>query len=139
MYSWMVGKVVRAVFAQLSKGNARAATRMFAPDARFVFAGDSSFGADLRGKAAIVQWFERFVALRPRFEIHDVVVSGPPWNMRACTRFTDHLPLPDGDGEIHNPGMQYLRMRWGRVTEDWVYIDTALVARFDARLKAAAA
>src|SRR5215210_7392554 len=128
MYSWLVGRLVRSVFAELSKGNADAALRMFAPDARFVFAGDSSFAADLSDRAEIERWFARFAALRPRFEIHDVVVSGPPWNMRVATRFTDHLPMPDGDGTLDNPGMQYLRMRWGRVKEDRVYVDTQLVA-----------
>lgn len=134
MYSWIVGRIVRGVFAQLSKGNPDAALRKFAPDARFVFAGDSSFGVDLTDREEIERWFARFAALGPQFEIHDVIVSGPPWNMRVATRFTDHLPMPDGDGTLHNPGMQYLRMRWGRVKEDRIYIDTQLGAEFDARL-----
>jgi ketosteroid isomerase-like protein len=134
VYSWLVGLLVRRVFAHLSEGNPRPALRMFAPDARFIFHGDSSFGADLTDKAEIEAWFARFAAFSPSFEIHDVLVSGPPWNMRVATRFTDHLPMPDGDGVLHNPGMQYLRMRWGRVKEDRIYIDTQLVAEFDRRI-----
>jgi ketosteroid isomerase-like protein len=134
MYSWIVGRVLRSVFRKMSAGDAHAAVRAFTRDARFVFPGRHSFAADLRGKPDIERWFERFVALGPRFEIHDVVVSGPPWNMRVATRFTDRLRMPDGDGEYRNDGMQYLRMRWGRVTEDRIYVDTQLVAELDTRL-----
>ncbi len=40
-----------------------------------MFHGYHSFAADTRHHEEIRAWFERFVALRPRFEIHDVVVS----------------------------------------------------------------
>jgi ketosteroid isomerase-like protein len=136
MYSWLVGRLVRRVFARLSAGDPQAALRLFAPGAHFVFHGDSAFGTDTSDRQEIEAWFHRFAALGPNFEIHDVIVSGPPWNMRAATRFTDHLRMPDGDGMLHNPGMQYLRMRWGRVKEDLIYIDTQAVADFDRRLGA---
>src|SRR3954454_465716 len=113
MYSWIVGRVIRRLFARLSAGDASAVLGAFTPDAHFVFPGDSSFALDTRDHAEIEAWFRRFVALRPAFEIHDVLVAGPPWNMRAAVRFTDRFPLPGGDGEYVNNGMQYLRLSWG--------------------------
>jgi ketosteroid isomerase-like protein len=135
MYSWVVGRVIRRLFAQLSAGDAGPVLRAFTPDARFVFPGNSSFAADTRDRGEIEAWFRRFVALGPTFEIHDVLVSGPPWNMRAAVRFTDRFPLPDGS-EYENHGMQYLRLSWGRVTEDRLHVDTARVAELDALLAA---
>src|SRR3954451_21586000 len=140
MYSWIVGRVIRRLFAQLSAGDVEPVLRAFSRDARFVFPGDSSFAADTRNHAEIEAWFKRFVALGPRFEIHDVVVSGPPWNMRAAVRFTDRFPMPDGGGDEYvNNGMQYLRLSWGRVTEDRLHVDTRRVAELDARLTSQAA
>jgi ketosteroid isomerase-like protein len=136
MYSWIVGWVVRRLFAQLSAGDVEPVLRAFSRDGHFVFPGDSSFAADTRDHAEIEAWFRRFVALAPHFEIHDVVVSGPPWDMRAAVRFTDRFPMPAGGGEYVNHGMQYLRLSWGRVTEDRLHVDTARVAELDARLAA---
>src|SRR3954454_19415773 len=136
MYSWIVGRVIRRLFALLSAGDADSILRAFTADAHFVFPGESSFALDTRDHAEVAAWFERFVALGPSFEIHDVVVSGPPWKMRAAVRFTDRFPLPGGAGEYVNHGMQYLRLSWGRVTEDRLHVDTARVAELDARLSA---
>jgi ketosteroid isomerase-like protein len=136
MYSWLVGRVVRRLFTRLSAGDAGPVLRAFTSDARFVFPGDSSFAADTRDHAEIEAWFRRFVALGPRFEIHDVVVSGPPWDMRAAVRFTDRFPVPGG-GEYENNGMQYLRLSWGRVTEDRLHVDTQRVSELDSALQRA--
>ena len=78
----------------------------------------------------------RFVELGPRFVIHDVAVAGPPWNMRVCFRFSDRIALPGGV-DYDNEGMEYLRMRWGMIREQRVYVDTERVAQLDARLAAA--
>lgn len=136
MYSWIVGRVVRRLFARLSAGDPEPVLRAFAPGARLVFPGDSSFATDTRDRAEIEAWFRRFVSFGPNFEVHDVVVSGPPWNMRAGVRFTDRM-TPPGGGSYENDGMQYLRLRWGRVTEDRVHLDTQLVAELDAGARAA--
>jgi ketosteroid isomerase-like protein len=46
-------------------------------------------------------------------------------------------PIPDGD-IYENEGMEYIRVRWGKIAEQRVYLDTERVADFDARLAAAA-
>ena len=137
MYSWIIGRVVRALIGRLNGGDIRTLMRTFASDAHLVFPGRSSFAGEHRGKDEIEAWFERFVALGPKLEVHDVAVAGPPWDMRVCFRFSDRIPIPDG-GEYSNEGMEYLRIRWGKLREQRVYLDTEKVADLDARLAAVA-
>jgi ketosteroid isomerase-like protein len=108
---------------------------MFASDAHFVFPGRHSFAADLRDPDQIQAWFERFVALGPHFEVTDVIASGPPWNMRVGVRFADRIALPDGR-DYANQGMQYLRLRWGRIRLDRIFLDTQAIAEIDPLLTA---
>jgi ketosteroid isomerase-like protein len=138
MYSWIVGRALRMTIDRLNSGDAQAVLRMFHKDAHLVFPGHSSFAGDHRGKPRIEAWLERFVALQPKFVIHDVTVAGPLWNMRVGMRFSDRIPTPDG-GMYENEGMEYIRIRRGKVVEQRVYLDTERVAGFDARLAAAGA
>lgn len=135
MYAWCVGVLVRRGFRKLNTGEVSGALEMFAPDAHFVFPDRHSFAADRRDPEQIRAWFERFVALGPHFEIADVIGSGPPWNMRVGVRFADRIALPDG-GRYQNEGMQYLRLRWGRVRLDQIFLDTQAVADVDPVLSA---
>lgn len=136
MYSWIIGRVVRTVIGRLNAGDIRLLMVTVASDAVLVFPGESSFAGEHRGKHAIEAWLKRFVELGPRFVVHDVAVAGPPWNMRVCFRFSDRITVPGG-GDYDNEGMEYLRMRWGMIREQRVYLDTERVARLDARLAAA--
>lgn len=67
---------------QVRRRRLRLSAKLIADDVRFVFPGASSFGADINGKAGLVQC--RFAAVHPTFDILDVMVSGPPWNTRMC-------------------------------------------------------
>jgi ketosteroid isomerase-like protein len=131
MYAWLIGLVVRRGFRKLNGGKVSGALDSFAPDARFVFPGRHSFAADTSDPEQIRAWFERFVALGPHFEIADVIASGPPWNLRVGVRFSDRIALPDGAGDYRNEGMQYVRLRWGRVRLDRIFLDTQAVAEAD--------
>jgi ketosteroid isomerase-like protein len=134
MYSWLVGRMVRAAFGRLNQGDVRLVLAAFASDAHFVFPGRSSFAADHRRKPDIEAWFRRFVALGPQVTIHDVTVAGPPWNMRVSVRFSDRFPTPAG-GYYDNEGVIYQRIRWGRIKEDRIYLDTQRLAELDAQLQ----
>jgi ketosteroid isomerase-like protein len=133
MYAWLVGVLVRRGFRKLNAGDVSGALGMFAPDAHFVFPGRHSFAADLRDPDEIRAWFARFVGLGPHFEIADVIVSGPPWDMRVGVRFTDRIALPNGT-HSQNEGMQYVRLRWGRIRLDRIFLDTQAVAEIDPAL-----
>lgn len=134
MYAWIVERIVRGGFAELNRGRPEPVLAKFAPDARLRFPGRHALAADVRGRAAVAEWFARLLKVFPgiRFELHDVHVRGLPWNTRVLTRFTDTVPMPDG-GSITNHGVQYLRLRWGRVVEDVLYLDTQTVAEACAR------
>lgn len=125
MLSQIVRWRVRRVYAALGTGDPEPAIAAFAIDGRFVFPGSHAVAADCRGRAAITDWFRRFADLRPQFELLDVVACGPPWDMRVGIRFTDRI-----GGDYQNEGMQYARMKWGRIVLDRVYLDTQAVARW---------
>jgi ketosteroid isomerase-like protein len=119
VYAWLIGRLIRWGYAQAVRGDTRLLLTLAADDIEFVFPGQNSFAGIYRGKAELDAWMQRFAALSPRFEVHDVVVSGAPWNIRAAVRFSDRI------GEQYsNEGMEYLVIRWGRLTKLQVFEDT---------------
>jgi ketosteroid isomerase-like protein len=138
MYSWIVGRAVRALVRRLNAGDVRTILRTFADDAHLVFPGDSSFAGDHHGKQAIEAWLNRFLELGPNLVVQDVGVAGAPWNMRVFFRFTDSIALTNGY-RYENEGMEYLLIRLGKTREQRVYLDTQKVAELDAQLAGAAA
>jgi ketosteroid isomerase-like protein len=139
MYAAIVERIVRDGFRQLSNGRPTPVLRLFAEDAELRFPGVHALGGHWRGRAEIAGWFERLLRTLPgiRFDIHDVHVRGMPWNTRVLTRFTDTVPMPGGPPVV-NHGVQYLRLRWGRIVEDVLYLDTQVVADACARAGQAA-
>jgi ketosteroid isomerase-like protein len=137
MYAWIVRKIFEGLIGRLNRGDIGLIERTLAPDVVLVFAGRSSFAGEHRGKPAVVGWFRRFVALHPHYAVHDVTVAGPPWSMRIGVLFSDRIPLPGG-GDYSNAGMEYVRVRWGRLEEIRVHLDTQKVAELDERLEPAA-
>lgn len=135
MYSWVVGRVVAFLYGKVSKGNLRLPSLGLAKDACLVFPGESSFGGEHRGKAAIESWMRRFAALRPEFTVHDTAVAGPPWNMRVFMRFSDRIVAPTGY-VYENEGMEYIAVKRGLIREIRVHLDTEKVAALDTELQA---
>ncbi len=125
MYAQIVKRTIRDGFRQLSSGNPQPILDKFAPDAHFVFLGDHAMGADLRTSGAIRQWFERILRLFPGIQIEpvEVIVSGMPWDTLVVVHLAIRATLPDGR-VYHNRGLQMVRLRWGKIVEDYVYEDT---------------
>lgn len=125
MYARIVKRIVRDGFRQLSSGDPEPILAKFAPQTHFVFLGDHAMGADLRTGKAIRQWFERILRLFPGIEIEPVTmsVSGFPWNTLVVTHLAIRATLADGRA-YHNKGLQMVRLRWGKIVEDYVYEDT---------------
>ncbi len=128
MYRWTVARVARWAIQAAVKGDVGPATRMMADNVAFDFPGTSSFSASTRTKREMVAWVERFAALEPDYVVRDVIVTGPPWNTRVAVRLSDRI----GD-DYSNEGMQYLRMRWGKLISEEVFLDTERVAEFERR------
>ena len=137
MYSWIVKQALRRLEKQLAGGDVDKLAAAYADDATLFFPGDSSFGGSHRGRPAIRTWIERFVGLRPTFRVGEVAAAGPPWNMRVLFAFSDRIVAPDGF-EYRNAGMEFVRMRWGKITDHRVALDTQKVAELDRHLEAGA-
>lgn len=130
MYGWLVRWLAASAFAGLRDGDARFATALLADDVQFHFPGRNPFAAQYVSKADSRLWLRRFAHFRPEFEIHDVIASGPPWNIRACISFTDRIGDPSDETAYVNHGACLLRIRRGRVVEEQVFLDTQAVADF---------
>ena len=65
--------------------------------------------------------FERFPDIT--FDVQDVIVSGWPWHTRIAVRIAIGATLADGT-RYENEAVQWLTLRWGRMTDDWVLEDT---------------
>jgi ketosteroid isomerase-like protein len=70
------------------------------------------------------------------FDVQDVLVAGWPWNTRVATAVTVDVGVADGS-RYHNVVHQFLRMRWGKITEVRTLEDTAVLAKTLDRLAAA--
>ena len=121
----IVASKTRATWRRIADGDLEAASDMAHPDLRFRFVGRTAFGADLRGRDAFLAWFRAAAERLPglTFEVQDVLVGGWPWNTRVAVRLAISAPLPDGT-TYRNEGVQWLRLRWGRMVDDWVLEDT---------------
>ncbi len=133
MYTWLVSRLILRRFKMLSLGDTGPIMRSFGDGARFTFPGDHSWALDTTDRAQIATWFERFAAQHPQFVIEDVVANGPPWNMRIYTRGRDRIDMSNGGG-YENRWVQYLRVSWGKMREDCVFLDTQRVADLDRML-----
>jgi ketosteroid isomerase-like protein len=139
MYRMIVACRARATWRRIATGEVEAAGEMADADMRFHFIGETALGADLRGKDAFLAWFRTVAEHLPglTFHVRDVLVGGWPWNTRVAVRLDISAPLPDGT-TYHNEGVQWLRLRWGRMIDDWVLEDTIALQRALDQLHSAA-
>jgi ketosteroid isomerase-like protein len=128
MYRWSVARILRYVYRQAFAGRDRLMMMATAADVTFTFPGTSLFAANLAGRESLREWLARFTAVSPRFDIRDVAVSGPPWNMTVAVRFHDAI-----GADYENEGVEWLRIRWGRVHSLEVFLDTERVSSWEAR------
>jgi ketosteroid isomerase-like protein len=129
MYRFTVKRLLRRSYQRLSRGEYEPVVKQFGPSSRFVFSGTHALGGERIGAGQVSEWFQRLFRLFPglRLEPQTVVVNGWPWNTVVATHFTVRATLSDGR-LYSNEGMQFLRLRWGRVVEDYLYEDTQKLA-----------
>ena len=129
MYHAMVKQTARRTYRALSRGDHAKVVSTFAPDAVLSFSGTHPLGGTFHGRDAIRGWFRRLFGCFPDLELRPqtIVVEGLPWNTAVATRFEVTATLPSGN-TYSNEGMQFLRIRWGRITEDRLYEDTQALA-----------
>ena len=130
MYRAIVKHKVRATWKKVSAGDLGAAVGLATDDLRFEFVGSTSISTQLHGRDGFERWFEATARRLPglRFEVLDVVVNGWPWNTRVSSRIrvaSEELP----GGPYENVMVQWITLRWGRMTDDWVMEDTVALER----------
>ena len=85
-----------------------------------------------RGLDECRSYASRFVDEGVRFQIEDILVNGPPWNIRVAIRAHDFVEGADGD-DYNNRLIAFLEIRWGRLVCWEDYEDTERVATWDQR------
>jgi len=143
MYKATIRALLRRSIARLNGGDPTPLLRLAAPDCELVFPSDNSWAAMHRpvekGRAPHVthrgidecrSFADRFVENRIRFEIEDILVNGPPWNLRIALRVHDFVPGRDGD-VYNNRAVAFLELRWGKLVRWEDYEDTERVAAWD--------
>jgi ketosteroid isomerase-like protein len=128
MYSFVIGKLMRRIYRDITAGEFRLIRTLAADDVTFVFPGTSSFGGTYDGKPELLAWLQRFAALHPKVEMIDVVASGPPWNTRVSVRFDDTI----GD-DYRNRVMEMLWVRWGKLRRIEAFLDTERISSWEGR------
>lgn len=117
MYHSIVEHKLRTIFKAINAGNVTPMLDGLAADFEYCFEGDSPIGGLRTQRDTLAQWWARLYRLFPgmQFVVGDVLVSGPPWNTRIASRLDFCVPMPDGP-EYKNIVMQFMHMRWGKVT-----------------------
>ncbi|MFN8022715.1 MAG: nuclear transport factor 2 family protein [Acidimicrobiales bacterium] len=138
MYHAIVRSKVRKVFAALSAGDTGPMLHTLAPRFHYRFAGEHCLSGERTRHADIAAWWGRVFRLFPgaRFDVDEVVVSGPPWNTQVAT----HVQLTArsaAGGDYGNEFVQLMRLRWGRATEVFTLEDTSRLERELERMTAA--
>ncbi|MEU4605969.1 nuclear transport factor 2 family protein [Kribbella sp. NPDC023972] len=133
-----MAKQVRNAFAQISAGNWEAMVAGMAPSFTYRFYGDHALSGERHTHDALRRWWERCFRLLPntRFDVHDVLVAGWPWDTRVATAVTVDVEVADGS-RYQNVVHQFLRMKWGKITEVRTLEDTAVLQQTLDRLAAA--
>jgi ketosteroid isomerase-like protein len=132
IYKAIVKRKARDLFAALSRGDWKAATKDLADDVHHVFPGDNALGGERHSREAMERWFERLSRLIPEieFEVREVSVKGWPWDTAIAVEWTDR-------GRAENEGAHWIRLRWGKGVSVHAYLDTEKVTAITERLAAA--
>jgi ketosteroid isomerase-like protein len=146
MYKAAVRWMIRRNIAALNTGDRGPVLAMFADDLQFSFPGDNSWSTEFRplergrranvthrGRAEMARFLDRFVGAGIQMEVEDILVNGPPWNLRAAVRCFVWSPGPSGD-RYANRAVLYVTSSWGRLRTQEDYEDTQRSAAFDAVL-----
>jgi hypothetical protein len=92
MYHWFVERKIRQAFAEINDGRYENIVKAFASSHRHTFFGIHALGGVRTNAGDTKLWYERIPRLIPdlRFEVHDVIVKGMPWNTVIILPSTAH-------------------------------------------------
>lgn len=135
MYHWIVRRKIAETFGYLNQHDVDKVVGIFDPALTHSFAGESALGGVRKSSALARLWYQRLFRLFPTiaFKVHHVVIAGLPWDTRVAVRFQVEVNTPQ-EAPYHNEVAQFLRIRWGRITEMYLYEDTRKLEAFLERL-----
>lgn len=136
LHARAVAWAIRRNLARLWAGDPAPLLATYADDVRFSFPGRSSWAGEFRGREEVAHWLGRFVRVGLRFEVHEILVGGPPWDATVCLWFTDRLAGDDGHLVYENRGTIVAKLWWGKIAAYEVHEDTQKVAALDGYLEA---
>jgi ketosteroid isomerase-like protein len=124
MYRSIIRRQYRKAWDAMNRHDYEAIIAQLAPTFEVTFVGDTSLGGSRHTKDAMRRWFERLFRLFPdaRFELRAVAVDGWPWDTRIFGSFAITATVL---GETYdNVFIQFVKMRWGRITSYSIYEDS---------------
>jgi ketosteroid isomerase-like protein len=143
MYKAAARARIRRNIRQLNEGRYEPALAMFTDDAELTFPGQNSWSRQHRvprggrapvpthrGRDEIESFLRSYVSLGIQMEVEDILVNGPPWNMRAAVRIHDWIPGPNGD-VYANRAVLMVRVVWGKIRSQEDYEDTERTSALD--------
>jgi ketosteroid isomerase-like protein len=131
MYKWLAKKLVRRTLRFHLNRDVEGVLSTYADDVHFTFHGNNSWAGDYHGKDQMRPWLERFHAIGLNLRVHEILVSGPPWNTTVCLYITDDAKDADGNVIYENRGVIYGKGAWGKMKRYEVFEDTEKVAELD--------
>jgi ketosteroid isomerase-like protein len=131
MYGWIVRKMIEGALRSQAEGDLGPLLSKAADDVHFTFPGESSWSADIHGKANLEPWITRFMEAGLQFEPQEIVVNGWPWDTSFYIYFTDHGKDDDGAIFYQNEGVIRGKIAWGKIRSYTVFEDTQKVAALD--------
>lgn len=149
MYKASIRALMRHSINKLNQGDYALMLKMASPDFELAFPGENSWStmfrsqilgrqrhATHRGIDEARAFAGRFVAEGVQFRVEDILVNGPPWNVRIAVRVHGFIPRPDGGPDDYaNRAVLFLEFRWGRLVRWDDYEDTQRIAAWDARAR----
>ena len=143
MYKAAARWMIRRSITRLNAGDAGPLLAMLSQDVELSFPGANSWADEFRpgcagrhrhvthrGTAEVTRFLARYLAAGIQMEVEDILVNGPPWNLRAAVRCFVWSPGPSGD-RYTNRAILYVTSRWGRLRTQEDYEDTERAAQFD--------
>ncbi len=130
MYHRIVAGKVRSAFTAISAGNWEQMIDGMASQFTYRFYGEHALSGERHTTEALRRWWERSTRLlpNPTFVVDDVIVSGWPWSTTIATRVHVSAALPGGQ-DYDNVFMQFMHMRWAKITDIWTLEDTTVLQR----------
>lgn len=128
MFGFLIERRVRAIFDGLSHGDYTIAMNGLAGDVHHIFAGDHPLAGERHSRDAVGRWFERLFRLfELRFDVSEVFIAGPVWNLVVAVEWIAHV-TPKVGAPYENRGAHIIRIRRGRVVYLHAYEDSQKVA-----------